>query len=182
MPRFVAFLRAVNVGGHVVKMDQLRRLFESVPLARVETFIASGNVVFSAPARGVPALEKKIERRLAEALGYEVATFVRSTDEVAAIAGYRPFATADLSAPGSSLYVGFLRAEPPKDAARRLVACRTRVDEFHLRGRELYWLCRTRSSESEFSGGRLEKTIGAPVTLRNVTTVKRLAAKYGGSS
>ena len=164
-------------------MDRLRRLFESVPLARVETFIASGNVVFSAPERGVPALEKKIERRLADALGYEVATFVRSTDEVAAIAGYRPFATADLSAPGCvALRRVPARGAPEATAARRLLACRTRVDDFQLRGRELYWLCRTRSSESEFSGGRLEKTIGASVTLRNVTTVKRLAAKYGGSS
>jgi uncharacterized protein (DUF1697 family) len=40
--RYAAFLRAINVGGHVVKMDRLRALFEAVPLARVSTFIASG--------------------------------------------------------------------------------------------------------------------------------------------
>jgi len=46
MPRYVAFLRAINVGGHVVTMAQLKRAFEAVPLASVETFIASGNVIF----------------------------------------------------------------------------------------------------------------------------------------
>ena len=46
--RFIAFLRALNVGGHVVKMDALKRHFERLGFADVETFIASGNVVFSA--------------------------------------------------------------------------------------------------------------------------------------
>ncbi|MCC6187963.1 MAG: DUF1697 domain-containing protein [Anaerolineales bacterium] len=52
--RHVAFLRAINVGGHVVKMDMLRRLFTRMGSARVETYFASGNVVFEAPA-GAPA-------------------------------------------------------------------------------------------------------------------------------
>jgi uncharacterized protein (DUF1697 family) len=47
--RCVAFLRAINVGGHVVKMDRLRGLFEALKLRNVETMIASGNVLFDAP-------------------------------------------------------------------------------------------------------------------------------------
>ena len=46
MPRYITFLRAINVGGHTVKMDRLREIFESLGFANVETFIASGNVVF----------------------------------------------------------------------------------------------------------------------------------------
>ena len=51
MPRFVAFLRAINVGGHVVTMDQLRAAFQELGFDDVETFIASGNVIFSSPAK-----------------------------------------------------------------------------------------------------------------------------------
>jgi uncharacterized protein (DUF1697 family) len=55
---------------------------------------------------------------------------------------------------------------------------RTEIDDFHVHGREVYWLCRQKMSESAFSGALLEKTIGMPATMRNANTVKRLAAKY----
>ena len=54
----------------------------------------------------------------------------------------------------------------------------TAVDDFHVRGRELYWLCRTKISESEVSGSVLQKALGMAMTLRNSTTVKKIAAKY----
>src|SRR6476620_4469524 len=76
--RLIAFLRAINVGGHTVKMEVLRRLFEELGFENVETFIASGNVIFDAPDDDQGALEKQIEGQLRTSLGYEVATFVRS--------------------------------------------------------------------------------------------------------
>ncbi|HXW01123.1 MAG TPA: DUF1697 domain-containing protein, partial [Anaerolineae bacterium] len=51
LPKYIAFLRAINVGGHTVKMDYLRRLFEEMGFSKVETFIASGNVIFEAVAK-----------------------------------------------------------------------------------------------------------------------------------
>ncbi len=75
MERYVAFLRAINVGGHTVKMDYLRQVFESFGLSGVETFIASGNVVFEAPTADARALDEQIGQGLREALGYDVATF-----------------------------------------------------------------------------------------------------------
>ena len=96
MPKLVAFLRAINVGGHTVSMDTLRREFEAIGLKDVETFIASGNVVFTAPPGKTTALERKIEKRLHDSLGYEVRTFIRTEAEVAAIAGYKPFEDAQL--------------------------------------------------------------------------------------
>ena len=59
MPKFVAFLRAINVGGHLVKMDELRGLFEALGFSNVETFIASGNVIFDSKATNVKSLERK---------------------------------------------------------------------------------------------------------------------------
>ncbi len=178
MPRYIAFLRAINVGGHNVKMEQLRTLFEQLEFANVATFIASGNVIFDAPATNVRPIEQQIERHLQSALGYPVATFIRSTDELAAVAAYQPFTPAELVQDGSSLYIAFLQAAPGDAAAQKLLAFRTEVDDFHIHGREAYWLCRIRSSDSIFSGALFEKTIGMPATMRNVTTVRKLAAKY----
>ena len=72
MPRLIAFLRAINVGGHNVTMAELRGLFESLSLKEVETFIASGNVIFSSPSGDIRALQRKIEKQLLRSLGYEV--------------------------------------------------------------------------------------------------------------
>lgn len=178
MTRYVALLRAINVGGRRVKMDHLRGLFGPLGFSNVESFIASGNVIFDSEADDARTLERKIEDHLRESLGYEVTTFVRSAPELADIVRYRPFDPSDLDAEGTSLYIAFLQASPTAEAEQKLMAFRNEVDDFAVRGREVYWLCRKRMSESAFSGALLEKTIGMPATARNATTVRKLAAKY----
>ncbi len=66
MPRHIAFLRGINVGGHRVKMDELRRLFGELSFSDVSTFIASGNVVFESPDEDRAGLEREIEGRFEE--------------------------------------------------------------------------------------------------------------------
>ncbi|HYM60714.1 MAG TPA: DUF1697 domain-containing protein [Thermoanaerobaculia bacterium] len=178
MSKQVAFLRAINVGGHVVKMDQLRRLFEGLGFKNVETFIASGNVIFDAPAARPKSLERKIEVCLREALGYEVATFLRTASALARIAKQKPFGDEDLSDPGHTLYIGFLADPPSAEARRKLLALNSARNAFEISDSEVYWLCRTRFSDSDFSGATLEKTLGMQTTLRNANTVQRLVAKY----
>lgn len=180
MPTLVAFLRAINVGGHTVKMDHLRQLFEELGFSKVETFIASGNVIFESAEEDVQALESRIEQHLRAALGYEVATFIRSAAELAEIAGYEPFPPAELTE-GATVFVAFLKDTPTAQAQAGLMTFRTDIDDFHIHEREVYWLCRTSMHQSVFSGARLEKTLKMPATLRNSTTVKKLAAKYPAS-
>jgi uncharacterized protein (DUF1697 family) len=181
MQRYIAFLRAINVGGHTVKMEYLRTLIEALGFSKVETFIASGNVIFESPATNARSLEKQIEGHLQQALGYAVATFIRSPSELAAIAGYQPFPVLKHEAAKHTLAVAFL-PEPPTDESRqKLMVFRTEVDDFHIHGREIYWLTGARMSDSAFTGALLEKTIGMPATMRNATTVRKLAAKYAAS-
>ncbi len=176
--RHIAFLRAINVGGHTVKMERLRQFFTALGYANVETFIASGNVIFDAPVQAARAIEEQIEGQLRASLGYAVATFIRTPAELAAIAQYQPFPAADLEAEGNALYIAFMPTTPSDEAQHALLAARTPTDDFHIHGRELYWLCRTRISDSVFSGARLERMLGMPSTMRNATTVRKLAAKY----
>ena len=178
MPKYVAFLRAINVGGHTVKMGHLRALFEALGFSNVETFIASGNVIFDSKVKSTRALEKKIESFLQETLGYAVATFIRSIVEVTTIANYQPFDAADLKAESNVLYIAFLPDSPGAEAIQKLLSFATEDDELHVFGREVYWLRRKKISESKFSGALLEKTLGMPATFRNSTTVKRIGSKY----
>jgi len=178
MPKYVAFLRAINVGGHTVKMDQLRSLFEAIGFAGVETFIASGNVIFQSKSTNAASLEKKIEQHLLKALGYEVRTFVRATAELAAVANHEPFSAIELSAKGNVLYVGFLASQPGNEAKKKVLALSSATNAFAIKGREVYWLLRTSFSDSDISGALLEKTLGQRATFRNMNTVVRIAAKY----
>lgn len=172
MARYIAFLRAINVGGHVVKMDRLRALFEELELRNVETFIASGNVLFDAAARSVEKLEARIERHLEEALGYEVATFIRTPAELAGVDAFRP-----PCGPRRALYVGFLKAPPARDVAAKVLAQQTEDDALDFNGREIYWSCATSVAESKFSGAVLERALKAPATFRNITTIRRLVGR-----
>jgi uncharacterized protein (DUF1697 family) len=167
--RYVAFLRGINVGGHVVKMDQLAAQFEALGLDNVSTFIASGNVIFE--SSGKPGtLEPRIEQHLAGWLGYAVNTFLRTEKEIAGIAAHEPFA-----GPGTT-YVVLLR-DVPEDAARtRLGEMVTATDQLVVHRREVYW--KPTSFTDSPVGGALNKLLGAENTMRNANTLRRLAARF----
>jgi uncharacterized protein (DUF1697 family) len=176
--RYVALLRAINVGGRTVKMDVLREIFASLGFTTVETFIASGNAIFDAPGRVTETrLVKQIEDALQAALGFEVITFLRTPAELAAIAAYEPFPSSAIAG-AKGLYVGFLHVAPGADAAAKLLALRSPTDDFRVHGRELYWLASEGMGLSKISTAALERLLGARTTTRNVTTVRKLAAKY----
>jgi uncharacterized protein (DUF1697 family) len=176
--RYVAFLRGINVGGHRVKMERLRELFAELGFEGAETFIASGNVIFRAPGGEPAGIEAKVEAHLGRALGYAVDTFLRTADELASVVAARPFAEEEAGAPGHSLYVAFLRGPLAGEAERALLAFRTEVDELHVRGRELHWLCRGKMTDSKIEWRKLERAIAMSTTVRNMTMLRKLAALY----
>ena len=177
MTRYIAFLRAINVGGHTVKMEALRQLFESFSFSEVETFIASGNVIFRTTAKDTTALESEIASGLHNALGYEVATFIRTDAELAQIAAYQAFPQSELDT-ASAFNIAFLDRQLDHTAIQKLMALTTDIDSFAVHNREIYWLCRKRQSESTFSNAILEKKLGLKATIRGVKTITKLAAKY----
>lgn len=180
MTRYFAFLRAVNVGGRTARMEDLRRIFRELGCSGVETFLASGNIVFATPKRDAAALEAVIAGELRRALGYEVVPFLRTARELACIAAYRPFPRPAVDA-AAALNIAFLAETLDAEAARKLMALKTEIDDFSIRGREVYWLCRRKQSKSTFSNAALEKATGRRTTLRTDSTVQRLVAKYAGA-
>jgi uncharacterized protein (DUF1697 family) len=176
--RYLAFLRGMNVGGHRVSMDDLRRQFDAMGFTRVETFIASGNVIFDSDGRTAPAsLERTIEARL-QGNAYPVAT-ARTPAELTDIVDRVPFHTSELATPGHTVHVGFLRASPGDALISRLAESATRMDAFGTGTREMYWLCRGRTTDSLVKWPMIEKAFALEVTMRNLTTVRKLVTRYG---
>ena len=177
MKKYIAFLRAINVGGHNVKMDDLKAIFERTGFTNVETFIASGNVIFNSELSDPVELELMIEFALKESLGYQVVTFLRSLQQLTGIAQYKPFDEFRL-AESQALNVGFLKQALEGETPALLEGFKSDIDDFHTSGREVYWSCKLKQSQSKFNNNVFERTLKIRTTFRGMRTIERLAAKY----
>jgi uncharacterized protein (DUF1697 family) len=88
---YIAFLRAVNVGGRKVEMARLREVLAGLGLGSVRTYIASGNAFFTSPGTDPAALAGRIEAALADAFGFPIPTILRTVPELAAELAASPF-------------------------------------------------------------------------------------------
>jgi uncharacterized protein (DUF1697 family) len=170
VPRFAAFLRAINVGGRRITGSDLCAPFAAMGFSDVESFRASGNVVFDAPRR--PA-EARIEQQLGKELGYEVGVFLRGSAEIAELAAAEPFE------PGARFHVMFLKALPAPAKQRDVLALATDNDRLAFGERELFWRPRGRMTDSELDLKAVGKLIGTN-TMRTNGTVEQIAAKWFG--
>lgn len=174
MTRHVAFLRAINVGGRRVTMDRLRAEFEAMGFDAVSTFIASGNVRFGATGPAA-ALERRIEEHLAGALGFEVATYVRTASQVRAVAELDPFPD---RAADTTYLVAFLKRAPTAAAKRAVEALSGTADTLRVEGRELHWLIQGKSMDTLVKPKAMAGAAGGdPGTTRNITMLRKLAAQ-----
>ena len=181
MPRFFAFLRAINAGpGRTVRRNLLREVFESLNFSGVATFLASGNVVFETKAKDIRTLEKGIERRLRDALGYHVPVFIRTDAELKEIAALEPFGRSQRH--DADVNIIFLADNLDEKAKAKATALRSKTDEFRIRGREIYWRRRRKPGTSLFSTVPFEKVLREPFTIRSTNTIRKLAAKFPSPS
>lgn len=178
MPRFAAFLRGVNLGSRRrVSSAELRACFEGVGFEDVQTFRTSGNVVFHAGRAARDRLTGKIEKALAESLGYDVVVFVRTAPELEAIAAHQPFPAKVVEASKGKVQVSMLSAKPAAAVRKRVFALATDADRLAFGDRELYWLPSGGTRESALDGKAIERLLG-PSTMRTKGTVDLLAAKF----
>lgn len=168
MPRFIALLRAVNVGGTgKLAMAHLKAICDAAGFARVQTYIASGNVVFDSD-RGEAAVKAALEAGLQRFAGRKIGVVVRSAVEMAEVLAGNPFR----EAPGNRVMAVFLDTKPPADAIE--AAAGMQDEEMRLGRREIY---------VHYPSGAGRSTLRIPAaaagTARNMNTVARLAALSG---
>lgn len=176
----IALLRGINVGGHTVRMAELREIFEDMGLEGVTTFIASGNVVFESEDADTVALERRIEGGLRSALGYDVACFIRTCDELTRVVEMDRFQDTAVHRDGAALHVAFMRTPVPAPLREAVVALRRDTDDFRVDGREVYWLREGGRISDSPVGVAFGRALGAEHTMRNMNTVRRLVARYCG--
>jgi uncharacterized protein (DUF1697 family) len=171
---WVAFLRAVNVGGRSkVPMAELRAALADAGLEEVRTYIASGNVLFASD-RARTALAGLIERALQDEFGVSSAVVLRTPKELQGVIAAHPFGTDT-----SKTYVTFLAAKPKAVDVRKLQALDVEPDRVVVSGSEVFVLHPNGAGKPRLSGAQLERTIGVPGTGRNWRTVAKLVELAG---
>ncbi len=169
MSRYVAFLRGINVSGQkLIKMETLRQYFEMPGIKNVVTYIQSGNVIFDATLAR-EKLQVKIEKQLAQQLGYSVPVILRTISELEAVIKNNPYKSREL-ADGAKLYVYFLASSPDPVQVVLLSAYLSSGEAFTVIGRELYFLS-TAFGNTKLTLSEIERKLGVKATARNWATV-----------
>ena len=169
MVAYVALLRAVNVGGTgKLAMSELRAMCEEAGFTQVQTYIASGNVVFSSQ-RSEAAVRDELGKRLALYAGKPVGLVVRTAEEMAAVVTDNPFS----DKPGDSTVAFFLDSPPPADALAHTSG--GAGEEALLGRREIYVNYPDGMGKSKF---RIPAAKSG--TARNFNTITKLAALASG--
>lgn len=177
MPRYVAFLRGINLGKRRPPMSRLREIFEEMGFEDVATFIASGNVIFNARKQDQTKLENRIAKQLEATLGYPVDTFVRTLERVAEISQTKPFP--EDGKDGYAIHVGFFHSELPKATAKKLEAIRGSDDAFRVTDKEYFWLRHGGVLESDVWDRPEMKELRLPASsMRNMKSLRKLIAKF----
>lgn len=177
MPCYVAFLRGINVGGHIVKKEKLYEIFTSLSFQNISTYKQSGNIIFESELGNFDEIKKKIEIKLQETLGYNVAVFVRTIAQLKDITESEPFKGRKKEV--TSFLVTFLASAPakfpielpltiPKSTAKVISQKSTEVfSETHGGG------------EGALPNPFIESKLKMKVTTRNMNIIREIAEKYG---
>lgn len=175
MARYAAFLRGVNLGSaRKTGSAELRRCFGAAGFDGVQTFRTSGNVVFDAGRRPGKAT---IEKALADAFGFDVEVFLRTADEIRAIAEHDPFDPKLVESSDGKLQVSLLHELPGAATRRKVLALATDEDRLAFGERELYWLPSGPMRDSTLDSKAVADLIGSS-TMRTKGTIELLGAKF----
>ena len=177
MATYLAFLRALNVGGRFVKMADLRAGLSHRGFGEIESHIQSGNLRFTSSLRSAAAVEQAVETALEELCGFTVKTIVRTPAQLAELTSYGEGLTSPLEGEVRR-YVTFLKEVPDFERVATMNGWDFAGERAHVNGREVYlWLTRP-SHEAKLTNARIERG-GVVATTRDWKVVSALGQRWG---
>src|SRR5579859_2072749 len=162
----------------MLPMKELAAMFAAAGCSEVETYIQSGNVVFSAGAGVVKGLDARSTKGIAEGFGYKVPVVLRSGAQMGAVARANPFLKADDAV--DLLHVYFLAEEPEREAVRGLDAGRSPGDRFEVVGGDIYLELGNGMGKTKLTNAYFDSKLKTVSTARNWRTVLKLLEMLEG--
>jgi uncharacterized protein (DUF1697 family) len=177
MPRYVAFLRGINVGGHIIKKEKLREAFTSLGFRNVTTYKQSGNVVFESSNTDTQELKKRIEDKLRLVLGFDTPVLLRTMEQLKTIIEEEPFKNQNQE--GTSFLVTMLpsvQATLPLQFPLTIPKSTARV--ISAKGSEVFSVTHG-SGEGALPNPFIESKLKLKATTRNINIIREIVEKYG---
>ena len=170
----ISMLRGVNVGGHhKIRMDALKALYEALGLRDVQTYVQSGNVIFSTRERDIERLAVEIEDSIGQRFGFRSDVVMRTASELRDVVRRNPFATREGIEP-AKLLVTFLAQDPGQEARDKVLAIQVEPEELHMETRECYIYFPIGIGQSKLPAAAIAKALKVPGTGRNWNSVTKM--------
>lgn len=179
--RYIALLRGINVSGkNMIKMEELRQMFEALGFTNVTSYINSGNIAFDIGSSGNKAslksqkeIAERIEAAIEKSFGLVIQTMVRTQADIRRAFELDPFSGRYES--HKEMHLLFLKQEMDEEKQAELLGKQTDNERFLINGREIYCHLKLGVADSLLGKGFIEKKLKTPVTARNWRTVQKLA-------
>ncbi len=174
MQNYISLLRGINVSGRkLIKMDALRKSYESIGFNQVHSYLQSGNVLFRAESADTDEMQQRISRQIEKDFGFSVAILVLGTEELHKIIEGNPFSR-DKEKDTAFFYVSFLSAVPQKIDYNSIEAKKLSGEEIIIAGKVIYFYCPKGYGQTKLNNNFLEAKCGVAATTRNWKTTLAL--------
>lgn len=171
MKTYISLLRGINVSGkNLIKMDQLKKLYEGIGIQNVKTYVQSGNVVFNAD-KAIAELDNLISSEIKKHWSYDVSVLVLSIDNLKQIIHNNPFTkTKDTQ----FLHVSFFKDEPIINNLEKIESKKSESEEVHISNQAVYLFCPNGYGKTKLTNTFLETALKTKATTRNWKTTNEL--------
>jgi len=171
----IAFLRGVNMTGHnMIKMADLAALFKKLGFKDAETYIQSGNVIFTDPDSGTDKeIELLIEEAIRKQLGHDISVMIRTAKELKRILLLNPFIPTEEFDQAKHATI-FLKESPGQSQTEKLAGIDFPPDKFSVSGKEIFIWCPNGFGKTKLYTNFFENKMKVIGTARNWKTISNL--------
>jgi uncharacterized protein (DUF1697 family) len=174
MTSYIHVLRGINVSGQrIIKMDQLRKMYENLGFRNVKTYLQSGNVVFQGNDIELAEMEKLISGQIAADFGFQVPVIALTVNRLKKIIAENPFPS-DTHKDQGFMHVTFLSAAPSDFNINKIDEKKQIGEEVSLSENAVFLYCPHGYGKTRLSNNFLEVTLHVTATTRNWRTVTEL--------
>jgi uncharacterized protein (DUF1697 family) len=175
MKKYISLLRGINVSGHkLIKMADLRGLYQDLGFENVVSYIQSGNVIFDAPAGSPASIRSAIQAAILQRYEFSVPVAIRTPDQLGKFIKQCPFGEIDLQADGTKYNLSFFTKKPSASAIKHLQEFVNPPEQIIVMGSEAYLHYPNGCARSKLTNKLIEGKLKVEATARNWKTVHRL--------
>ena len=171
--KYIALLRGINVSGQkMIKMAELKKLFEALGFENVVTYLQSGNVVFDYKKISEDKLKNLIEKEIKNNYGFDVSIIIRTPGEIKKLLNKNPYDEGEENE--NKIYFVFLDAVPDKERIDKLMSTDYEPEKFVISGKEICFFCPNGYGRAKLNNNIFENKLKVVATTRNLKTVREL--------